>query len=325
MCTGALRGTCSPLTLRADSVALTFAPLSPSLPPAVDVDVRLVCRDGTVSRARIHLSASSPAGVVLNCKERVGATLSVEIWVPNGEQIGVGAVAPGMLSTSVGEISLALICPDALSVMGTLSASFVYAGEKIEKPPTRSHSASIHLVPAGLSALGTLVAAPAAAALGRGVRVSRTALPEGKHPNELAGSAPLALALCAGDPLLPGGAADRNALVNAALMALRTSPRIVLLATADRTLALIIAARAAHTPAVWLGARGVARSLGFASVHDEGPAVIHVPCRSNLLFPPLPLFDHSTTPRRSVVWAEPLVTCRRQLTGPTLPHDETAS
>lgn len=37
-------------------------------------------------------------------------------------------------------------------------------------------------VPAGLYALGTLVAAPATAALGRGVRVSRTALLEGNIP-----------------------------------------------------------------------------------------------------------------------------------------------
>lgn len=313
--------------LEAATLQLRFAPLRSSLHlvstysvrHAAEVEVRLSCPDGSTETSSAHLGArvSATLSLPLRCMGAAEGALTVEVSDPcGGGVLALGAVPGGALNSSVGTLRIALLCPDALRAVGTLQLTYIRADDKLvftSPTPPSAPAKRARVVPAGLLASGEFARVPSVICLG-GVSVSRTALHQAPPASPFSVAAPplessVCLELSVGDATLPGGAADVNALVAAACTAL-DAPEVAALCTSDLKIAAVLKARAPDAPLVWCGQPTVAKRFRIASIHPEGPSVVHAPRDGVYIVLPDELYALSLAQprrRRSVVWADPLV------------------
>lgn len=296
------------VSLASESIQISVSGLNTSLAApagccsqlqnAADIDVKLVSEHGgyqSYQTARGHLSASN--GAILHLALPGLATISsltVELSEPGyGNVVAIGATTAKYFSEiSVGNLEIALICPDILKFVGSLQASFLRSGPEIEKLPDMntfklSRVTQAKLVPAGLLASGELARAPSSVSLQNGdgkykAQVSRSALSGTASLGIDNGKELIVLGLCAGDIDLSGGSCDLNQLAAKAVHALGNG--VIALATSDVQVATVLMAIAPpDTPAIWTGARkDVAKRLRMpASIHPDFHSGIHVEKKSS--------------------------------------------
>lgn len=328
--------------MKANSIRITFPPINQSLAlnyggggncaqqvcsTAVDIDVRI----GKSSRERAQINSRVGATIVIQCTKKFG-TLSVELREPGfGKLIALGAVTACALSASCANyVEMALICPDALAPCGVLNFSYLKTAELIDvKTPVKRFESEVNakLVHAGIGCDGKLLRTPAQVKIGDNneVLVSRTAMSTRnlnmQTSNDGDDDGNVVLVLDVGNQTLPGGVADVNELVSAAVNALTEEKDVVALATADLNVAVVLVARTeTGTPLVWCGEEiGVAKRIGMASsLNNEGNTMLRVEKKDNddMVVLPAELFqtnrnDANLVRRRSsnnsVTWANPLV------------------
>lgn len=291
--------------LAAETIRISFAGLSSSLAGqggccqeltnAADVEVKCVTEDGGKQTARGHLSAEHGAVLHLAIPGNVAITsLTVELSeVGYGNVVAIGATAGCAFRNScVGDLEVALICPDVLEFAGSLQASFIRTGAKLSgniRNTNIHRDTEARLRPTGLLACGEFACVPSSVTLRSAeagyqyeAQVSRSALGplSGSVPPLGSGGEPVVLELCAGDADLPGGSTDLNILAAKAVHVLADSANaVVALATKDVQVATVLMAIAPpDTPAIWTGTRkDVAKRLRMpASCHPDFYSGIYV-------------------------------------------------
>lgn len=287
-----------------ETIRISFGGLSTSLKTqpgnscsqlrnAADIEVKLVTEVGSCTTARGHLSAEHGAVLDLAIAGAVAvSSLTVELSEGGfGNVVAIGAAtSKSFRALSVGNLELALICPDVLKFAGSLEASFIRSGPKlaklapiVNKNKEGNTNTDARLVPAGLLADGNLAAVPPSVTLrtenGHQANVSRSALVR-LPPDTLSTSTfgsfndPVVLQLCAGETDLPGGKCDLNLLAANAVHALAdTSNGVVALATEDVAVATVLMAVAPeNTAVIWThcARKDVPKRLRMpASVHRD--------------------------------------------------------